>query len=117
MPAAMTGEGMMPTPTQTTVKTYRFTVTLAGVPTPDPGLTDPEWSARMDVLLDELTGRVLAAGLEDVGLCGNGCHGEVFFLNFDHEAGSLAAAVAAAIAAVEQAGLTVARVDVDAVQG
>jgi hypothetical protein len=108
---------MMPTPTQTTVKTYRFTVTLAGAPTPGPGLTDAEWSDRMDTLLDELTGRVLAAGLEDVGLCGNGSHGEVFYLDFDREADSLAVAVAAAIAAVERAGLAVARVDVDATEG
>jgi hypothetical protein len=108
---------MMPTTTQTTVKTYRFTVTLAGVPTPGPGLTDAEWSDRMNTLLDELTGRVLAAGLEDVGLCGNGSRGEVFSLSFDREADSLAEAVASAISAIEHAGFTVARVDVDATKG
>jgi hypothetical protein len=108
---------MMPQGVEHVKTTYRFTITLAGVPTPGPGLTDAEWSDRMDTLLDELTGRVLAAGLEDVGLCGNGSHGEVFYLDFDREADSLAVAVAAAIAAVERAGLAVARVDVDATEG
>ena len=103
---------------QTTVKTtYRFTITLAGVPTPGPGLTDREWSDRMDTLLDELTGRVLAAGLEDSGLCGNGSCGEEFSLSFDREADSLGEAIGVAVKDVERAGFTVARVNVDASKG
>ena len=93
----------------TTVKTYRFRITLANAPTPQPGLDDTAWGERMAVLLDDLTGRVLAAGLDDTGL---GSCGEVFFLDFEREAGSLAEAVGAAIADVERAGLAVAQVDV-----
>ena len=96
----------MPT---TAVKIFRFRITLAGVPTPEPGLDDAAWDARMAELLDDLTGRVLAAGLDDAGL---GSCGEVFSLDFDREAGSLAEAVGAAIADVERAGLAAARVDV-----
>jgi hypothetical protein len=103
---------MMPQGVEHVKTTYRFTITLAGVPTPGPGLTDAEWSDRMDTLLDELTGRVLAAGLEDSGLCGNGSCGEVFSLSFDREADSLGAAIGGAVADVERAGFTVAGVNV-----
>ncbi len=99
-------------PAPATVKTYRFTVTLAGVPTPDPGLDDAAWDDRMARLLDDLTGRVLAAGLEDAGLTGVGSCGEVFSLGFDREAESLGDAIGSAVKGIEQAGLTVARVDV-----
>jgi hypothetical protein len=98
--------------TQATVKTYRFTITLAGLPTPEPGLEGEAWSDRMAALLDDLTGRVLAAGLEDSGLIGNGSSGEVFTLDFDREADSLGAAIEAAVRDVEGAGLTVAGVNV-----
>jgi hypothetical protein len=101
-----------PTPTRTRVETYRFTVTLAGTPRPDPGLDDAAWEDRMTGLLDDLTGRVLAAGLEGAGLSGVGSSGVEFSLSFDREAGSLAEAVGATIADVERAGLAVARVDV-----
>lgn len=97
---------MMPT---TAVKTCRFRITLAGIPSPEPGLDDEAWDARMAELLDELTGRVLAAGLDDTGL---GSCGEVFSLDFEREAGSLAEAVGAAIADVERAGLAVANIEV-----
>jgi hypothetical protein len=101
---------MMPTPA--TVKTYCFTVTLAGVPTPDPGLDDAAWDERMAQLLDDLTGRVLAAGLEDAGLTGVGSCGEVFSLGFDCEAESLGDAISSAVKDVERAGFAVARIDV-----
>jgi hypothetical protein len=103
----------MSTTPRTTVKTYSFTVTLAGLPTPDPGLDDTAWNDQMDTLLDNLTGRVLAAGLEEAGVNGTGSCGEEFSLNFDREAGSLAEAVGSAIADLERAGFAVARIEVE----
>ena len=100
-------------PTRATVKTYRFTVTLAGLPTPDPGLDDAAWDDRMAWLLDDLTGRAHSAGLEDVGLTGVGSVGDVFSLGFDLEAESLGKAIGSAVTEVERAGLAVARVEVD----
>ena len=94
---------------KTTVKTYCLTITLAGVPTPEPGLDDPTWGARMDDLLDHMTGRLLAAGLDDASL---GSCGEVFSLDFDREADSLGDAIGSAVKDVERAGYSVARVDV-----
>ena len=104
-------EGMVLTPT--TVKAYRFTVTLAGLPAPGPGLDDAAWDDRMAWLLDDLTGRVLSAGLEDVGLTGVGSRGDVFSLSFDREAESLGKAIGLAVTEVERAGIAVARVEVD----
>jgi hypothetical protein len=97
-----------------TQKTYRFTFTLGGIPEIPDGVTDAEWSDRMGDVLDEVAGRVLAAGCDDSTLHSTG---PMVFLDFDREAGSLAEAVASAIAAVERAGFTVARVDVDAPKG
>jgi hypothetical protein len=105
---------MVPTTTRTTVKTYRFTITLAGAPTPDAGLDDAAWSDRMAELLDELTGRALAAGLDDATL---GSCGEVFTLDFDREAESLGDAIGSAVKDIERAGFTVDRVDVDGPKG
>jgi hypothetical protein len=50
--------------------------------------------------MDEITGRVLAAGCDDAFLA---ARGSTFSLTFDREAGSLAEAVASAIAAIERA--------------
>jgi hypothetical protein len=94
------------------VEPARFTVTLAGTAKSDPGLDDAAWEDCMTALLDDLTGRVLAAGLEDYGLCGVGSCDEAISPSVDREAGSLAEAIGSAIAAVERAGLSVARVDV-----
>jgi hypothetical protein len=100
--------------TRTTVETYHFTVTLAGLPTPDPGLDDAAWDDRMAALLDDLTGRVLAAGLEDAGVTGIGSRGEEFSLSFGREAGSLGDAIGSAVKDVERAGFAVARIEVGA---
>jgi hypothetical protein len=103
---------MTTTPAQ--LKTYEFTVTLAGMPAPDPGLDDRAWDGRMAELLDELSGRAIGAGLEDAGLCGAGSTGDQFHLSFALEAESLGLAIGRAVEELERAGFTVARVDVGA---
>ena len=101
----------MTTHTKTALQTYRFTFTLGGIPDVPAGLTDAEFNDHMDAWMDEISGRVLATGCDDSSLT---ARGPTFFLDFDREASSLAEAVGSAIAAVERAGLAVARVDVDA---
>ena len=77
--------------------TYRFTLTVAGVPEiPDP--------------MDEVTGRVLATGCDDATLT---ARGQTFFLGFDRAAESLGDAIGSAVKDVERAGYGVARIDVD----
>lgn len=98
----------------TAVKTYHFTVTLAGMPTPDTMLDDAAWDGQMAALLDDLTGRMMASGLDAAGLSGIGSCGGVFSLSFDREAESLGDAIGSAVADVVRAGCSVSRVDVDA---
>jgi hypothetical protein len=99
--------------TSATVKTYQFDIALAGMETPDPALDDQAWGDRMASLFDALSGRVLSTGLEDVGLCGIGSHGDVFYLTFELEAESLGKAIGLAVEAIEGAGLAVSRVEIE----
>jgi hypothetical protein len=92
-----------------TQRTYLFTVTLAGVPMPPDDLTDSEWSDRMAVVLDELCGRVLAAGCDDSTVHSEGA---TVYLDFHREAETLGDAIGSAVKALEAAGYGVARVDV-----
>ena len=98
------------TETEPALKTYRFTFTLGGVPEVPAGLSDVEFNERMDGLMDELGGRVHAAGCDDASLS---ARGQTFFLGFDREAGSLGKAIGSAVEDVVSAGLAVARVEVD----
>ena len=98
------------TETEPALKTYRFTFTLGGIPAAPAGLSDAEFNDRMDELMDELCGRVHAAGCDDASLS---ARGQTFFLGFDREAESLGKAIGSAVEDVVSAGLAVARVEVD----
>ena len=100
----------MTTLTKSTLKTYRFTLTLGGLPEIPAEVTDAQFGDRMDSLMDEICGRVLAAGCDDASLCSRG---STVFLGFDREADSLGDAVGSAIGDVERAGFNVVKVVVD----
>src|ERR1035441_7824211 len=100
----------MTTQTETAFKTYSFTFTLGDIPEIPAEVTDAEFSSRMDDAMDEITGRVLAAGCDDATLS---ARGQTFFLGFDREAGSLGDAIGSAVKAIEGAGFAVVGVDMD----
>jgi hypothetical protein len=79
-------------------RVYDFTLTMAGV--------------------DELTAEV-ADALYEVGCDDASLHSEgtILYLDFHREAGSLGDAIGSAVKAVEAAGFSVARVEIDAPQG
>jgi hypothetical protein len=67
-------------------RTYRFTFTLGGIPEIPAEVPDAEFVERMTALMDEIAGRILAAGCDDA--C-QGSRGDTHFLDFDREAESL----------------------------
>jgi hypothetical protein len=100
--------------TDVSLKTYDFTVTLSGTPEIRGGLTDDEFMERAAEVMDQMAGKLLAAGCDDATLS---AQGETYYLGFDREAASLGDAVGSAIRDVERAGFKVARVDVEAADG
>jgi hypothetical protein len=94
----------------TTPKTYSFTLTLRGIPEVPDEVPYEEFVRRECELMDEMTGRLLAAGCDDPGL---GAMGSTYFLDFDREAESLGDANRSAIEDVERAGFKVAKVQIE----
>ena len=83
---------------ETTLATYHFTLTLAGV----------------TKMTDELQGKLLEVGCDDASLWSEG---ETVLLSFDREAESLGDALGSAVKDVAHAGFSVSRVDIDAPEG
>jgi hypothetical protein len=83
---------------ETTLATYHFTLTLAGVVE----------------MTDELQGKLLQVGCDDASLWSEG---QTVFLSFDREAESLGDAIGSAVNDVARAGFSVARVEVEPANG
>jgi hypothetical protein len=90
--------------------TYGFTLVLGGIPEIPAEATDAEFYDRINAMMDEICGAVLAAGCDDASLSSRG---QMFVLDFDREAESLGKAIGSAIEDVEKAGYKVARVEVE----
>jgi hypothetical protein len=82
----------------TTLTTYRFTLTLGGVPAPS------------DDRLDTMTGALLKQGCDDASLWSEG---PTVFLSFTRESEALGRAIGSAVEAVERAGFKVANIEVE----
>jgi hypothetical protein len=94
----------------TTSKTYSFTLTLGGIPEIPAEVPYEEFVKRDCELMDEMAGRLLAAGCDDSNL---GARGSTYFLDFDREAESLGDAVGSAVDQVVQAGFKVAKIEIE----
>ena len=81
-----------------TLRMFTFTLVLAGA----------------TEVTEEIANALYEAGCDDAGV--GSCEG-VLTVDFDREAKSLGDAIGSAVKAVERAGYTVARVDVDARKG
>jgi hypothetical protein len=90
--------------------TFSFTLTIRGLPEIPAEVPYEEYVRRERDLMDEATGRLLAAGCDDACF---GARGSSYFLDFDREAESLGDAIGSAVKAVEAAGYQVVRVDVE----
>lgn len=90
--------------------TYSFTLILGGIPEIPAELPYHEFVQRECQRMDEMGGRLHAAGCDDSTF---GARGSTYFLDFDREAESLGDAVRSAIEAVETAGLKVAKVEIE----
>jgi hypothetical protein len=101
----------MATSAEITLRTYSFTLTLAGIPEIPAELAFEEFIDQAAELMDQMCGRLLAVGCDDASLS---ARGEIYFLGFDREAASLGDAVGSAIRDVERAGFRVALVEIEA---
>lgn len=90
--------------------TYSFTLTLGGIPDIPAELPYHEFVQQEFERMDEMGGRLHAAGCDDSTLA---ARGSTYFLDFGRQAESLGDAEVLAITQVELAGYAVARVDVD----
>jgi hypothetical protein len=93
----------------TALRTYSFTLTLGGIPEIPAEVPYEEFVKRDCELMDEMAGRLLAAGCDDSNL---GARGSTYVFDFDREAESLGNAIGSAIDQVVQAGFKVAKVEI-----
>lgn len=91
-------------------KTYRFTFILGGIPEIPAAVPYDEFVECECGLMDEMAGRLLAAGCDDATL---GARGSTYFLDFDRESERLSDAIGSAIEDVEEAGLEVAQIQIE----
>src|SRR5690242_7549111 len=89
------------------MNTFNFTLILGGIPEIPAELPHHEFVRWECERMDEMGGRLHAAGCDDSTL---GARGSAYFLDFDREAQCLGDAVGSAIEQVERAGFRVAEV-------